>query len=90
MPNCPLKTNPGATFGGCDAGVIAGASSRDGADVQAFLVLVLWLMPWLYFFSKISLKVFVKMDCKNHECLLAATDLIGLDKRHSYSTHFKF
>ena len=47
-------------------------------------------MPWLYFFFKISLQVFVKMDCKNHEGLLAATDLIGLDKRHSYSTHFKF
>ena len=90
MPNCPLKTNPGATFGGCDAGVIAGASSRDGADVQALLVLVLWLMPWLYFFFKISLQVFVKMYCKNHEGLLAVTDLIGLDKRHSYSTHFKF
>jgi len=31
----------GATFGGCDAGAIAGGSSREGADVHASLVLVL-------------------------------------------------
>ena len=49
-----------------------------------------WLMPWLYFFFKLSLQVFVKMDCTNHEGLRAATDLIRLDKRHLYSMQFKF
>ena len=33
----------------------------------------------LFFLQNFS-PSFVKMDCKNHEGLLAATDLIGLDK----------